>query len=862
MRPIKRVFGLSVALIFSSFSLIAGVGIADAVFGQTTRVSVSSTGDPAVTGDPANAHVANNAVLSANGRYVVFESRATNLIPGVVVTGATSQVYRYDRRTHVTDLVSRAKTAASVITPGNSVSRDPSVSADGRYVVFSSFATDLVDVADTNNGSDVFVRDMQSGTTALVSSTTTAGVETVGNASSGLNGNAGAHEISDDGRYVVFTSFATNLVDDKTNSVQQIYRKDLTTNTIERASVGALDGLAGNFASQAPAISGNGLVVAFSSAATNLVPPANTTQVYVRDFPSGTTTLESSGAATVGLPSTLPALSFDGRYVVFVTAAHLDPLDADNGNPDVFLRDRAPGGTTVAASLSGNAAGGVPSGGPSISADGRWVGFNSLDDQIVPGDVGGKTDVFLYDRDTKAVLIVSRNDADAQADQPSFGPSVSCDGHNVLFNSNATNLFPSANAFNQLYVRDVTTNGAPVLPAFAKDMTLAEGKALSLSGDFTDNDSSMWTATVDWGAGAGKQPLALVNHTISLDHTYAPGTYDLTVEVTDCSGATGALQIHLVVGAQNQAPVLPTFATNITLAEGTPLKLSGDFTDNDSTSWTATVDWGSGAGKQPLALVNKTISLDHLYAPGAYDLKVEVTDNAGATSSLMIHVVVNNVAPTVVLPPTANLPFVTMTLNAKGTFTDPGSNETYSATVDYGDGTPPQALALGPSDAAPVAGGSFTLSHTYATAKSYTVAVTVSDGNGGPTTSTMLVNVGAYTYDFGSTVFSVGRNLPVKFTVLGPDGSFVLDPSIRVDVVDAAGTVVAGPYFFGDQPSRSVMASGDSYHVNVDTRALAPGAYSLRVQFSSATLRGEFRLDTTSTAGRTPTTATRLRTAR
>jgi hypothetical protein len=241
---------------------------------------------------------------------------------------------------------------------------------------------------------------------------------------------------------------------------------------------------------------------------------------------------------------------------------------------------------------------------------------------------------------------------------------------------------------------------------------------------------------------------------------------------------------------------------------------------------------------------------------------VEVTDDANATGSLVIHVVVSNVAPSVDLLSTMDLAF-TKTLDTSGTFTDPGSTgETYTATVNYGDGTPTQALALGPYDASPLVGGSFTLHHSYAAAGTYTVVVTVSDSNGGSTTASMLVRVSGYTYEWLDPIadtFVVGRNLPVKFTVRGPDGAFVLDQSVVVDVIDANGNVVAGPYVFGDQPSRLVMWSSDSYHVNVDTKDLAPGMYWLRVTFSSPTLTGEFTLGTTGTAAATTSQKARVR---
>ncbi|HEV8671466.1 MAG TPA: PKD domain-containing protein, partial [Candidatus Limnocylindria bacterium] len=280
--------------------------------------------------------------------------------------------------------------------------------------------------------------------------------------------------------------------------------------------------------------------------------------------------------------------------------------------------------------------------------------------------------------------------------------------------------------------------------------------------------------------------------------------------------------------------------------------LNGQFSDDDSsTSWNATVDYGDGAGKQRLDLASdKTFVLDHVYAPGAYDLTVEVTDDAHATGSLVIHVVVSNVAPSVSLLSTLDLAF-SRTLDRFGTFVDPGSNETYAATVNYGDGTGTQPLALGPYSSPPNVGGSFTLHHTYASAGTYSVAVNVSDGRGDPTTATLVVKVGGYSYEFQDPVassFIVGRNLPVKFTVRGPDGTPYFDPTVQVDVIDESGSVMNGPYVFGDQPSRAVTYSGDSYHVNVDTRDLVPGMYWLRVKFSSPTLTGEFTLGTTGTA--------------
>jgi len=747
MRGNIRVFVPSVALIFS---IIAAAGIANGYAGQTSRVSVTSAGVA------ANATVS-SGVLSADGRYVVFASAASNLGTGL-------HVYRHDR-------MPPYATVQVDITPTGALSTGPSfqptVSADGRYVAFTSQAADLV-ANDTNLLQDVFVRDMQSLSTRLVSANAD---NVAGDRLSALSGLSGAHEISDDGRYIVFLSTATNLTGDAVSAFQQVYVKDMTTGSVVRASVNnATPAEPANGTTTTPVISGNGRVVAFGASAPNL--GATTSQVYVRDLDSGVTSLETPGAAAAGVASTVPVLSLDGRYLAFVTAAHLDAADADNGNTDVFLRDRV-ANTTVLASPSPNVFTGVPTSTPSISNDGRWVAYQSLDDMLVSGDVGGLIDVFLYDRDTHAITIVSRNDNGDQASgriglTASTSPSVSADGTLVLFLSNAANLGTPVTAVAQLYVRNLVSNQAPVLQPFGRDFLLAESQSMNLTWQFSDPDSSRWNATVNYGDRSGTQPLALN--------------------------------------------------------------------------------------------ADKTFVLEHLWTPGSYDVTVEVTDDAGATGTLVIHVVVSNVAPTVGLLATMDLAF-TRTLDASGTFTDPGSRgETYTAFVSYGDGTPTEQLVLGPYDASPLVGGSFTLHHTYAAAGRYTVIVAVSDSNSGSTRASMLVKVGGYSYEWFEPLgdsFVVGRNVPVKFTVRGPSGEFVLDRTVVVDVVDATSTLMAGPYTFGDQPSRSVMWSGDSYHVNVDTKDLAPGMYWLRVSFSSPTLTGSFTLATNGTVG--ATTRSRLR---
>src|SRR6185436_6210010 len=317
----KRAQTITLAILASSlvFSGLAGAFDAPAAPTRTTRESVSSTGTPASGTVQAGS-------LSANGRYVVFSSTATNL------TGAVGMhVYRHDRVTGATALVTVSKTG----TPSTAGGFAASVSADGRFVAFASAGSDFVD-GDTNGTVDIFLRDMNNGTTAMVSASQTGAAADLGVV---VNNVAGKREISDDGRYVAFASSATNLVPTSNNGKSQVYVKDMATGLVTRASVDGSNA-AGNDASSAPALSGNGRVVAFQSLAANFSPlsTSHTTQLFVRDLDVGSTTLDSvssAGAPVTAWPASAPALSFDGHFLVFETRAQLESRDRDAGTYDV-----------------------------------------------------------------------------------------------------------------------------------------------------------------------------------------------------------------------------------------------------------------------------------------------------------------------------------------------------------------------------------------------------------------------------------------------------------------------------------------------------------------------------------------------
>ncbi len=262
--------------------------------------------------------------LSADGRFVAFSSHASNLVPGD--TNNSNDVFLFDRRTETLERVSVADDG----TQGNSDSRRPSLSADGRFVAFASAASNLVP-GDTNNATDVFVFDRQSRT-----------IERISVADDGTqgNGDSTAPSLSDDGRFVAFESNASNLVHGDTIERSDVFVFDRQTRSIEQVSV-ADDGTQGNGHSGSPSLSADGRFVAFRSLASNLV-PGDTNEnwdVFVYDRQAGKIERVSLTAdATEGnAPSNQASLSADGRFLAFAShASNLVPGDT-NGTMDVFV---------------------------------------------------------------------------------------------------------------------------------------------------------------------------------------------------------------------------------------------------------------------------------------------------------------------------------------------------------------------------------------------------------------------------------------------------------------------------------------------------------------------------------------------
>lgn len=390
--------------------------------GDISLLSVSSAGR---SGDRPSSGPASNE----SGGVVAFYSDAINLVSGD--TNQARDVFVRVRELDTTERVSISSAGVQANRASQAGGGAPGLSGDGLVVAFYSMATNLV-ADDTNGQSDAFVRDRGAGTTEVVSVSSTG---ELGNGPSVFPG------LSRDGRFVVFQSLATNLVDDDTNGVADIFVRDRQEGTTERVCDVQPDR-----GSASPAISGDGQYVAFASAATNLVPGDANGKIDIFVCSRATGTVELVSVNDAGVPgdgdSILPAISDNGDIVAFKSLAdNLVPADLNNV-VDVFARDRAAGTTEL---ISANYRGGDAndfSFPPSVSGDGRFVAFGSFANNLVPGQADIVANMYVRDRQIGRTVYVDVN-AEGQLGNngvPDIPPGVSGDGRQIAFASSASNL--------------------------------------------------------------------------------------------------------------------------------------------------------------------------------------------------------------------------------------------------------------------------------------------------------------------------------------------------------------------------------------------------------------------------------------
>jgi Tol biopolymer transport system component len=398
--------------------------------GTTTRVSVSSTG---AQGDGRSV----DGRISADGGVVSFTSSSTNLVPPNV--GQGDDVYVHVLSSHVTEQVSFG--TSWYTGPSSST---PYVSADGRTVLYTSLNYDIVG-SSIDDAFDVFVKDRVTGITVQVSPNDAADDYGVG--------------LTPDGRYATY------------QAINDLVRKDLVTNQELRTSMGPLVGPPWGTPG---GLSADGAFAVFSSAASTIVPNDTNgkSDVFVHSFSDDTTvraSVASDGSQGDGdsIFEFYPAQSMspEGRYVVFSSLATNLVANDTNGVQDVYLHDRILGRTERISVASDGTEANAASSHAAVSADGRFVAFESLASNLVPGDTNLDGDVFLRDRLLGTTVRVSVSTSGRQAYGISHSPSISDDGRRIAFVSDASDLVPGdTNGFEDVFVREMPTE--PVAASF------------------------------------------------------------------------------------------------------------------------------------------------------------------------------------------------------------------------------------------------------------------------------------------------------------------------------------------------------------------------------------------------------------
>jgi Tol biopolymer transport system component len=403
---------------------------------ETTRVSIASSGIEAN-------NVSKNPSISKDGRYVAFSSDASNLVAGDA--NGEPDIFVHNRNAGDT---TRVNVTSSGIEANNDSSAS-SISADGRYVAFESDANNLV-AGDANGTSDIFVHDRSTGDTTRVSV-----------ASSGIEANDYSYHpsISADGRCVAFSSSASNLVTGDTNGRPDIFIHDRKTGKTTRVSVTS-SGIETKSDSYDPSISADGRCVAFESTASNLVTgdTNGSTDIFIHDRNTGETARVSvaSSGIEANHHNADPSISADGRYVAFSSSASNLVAGDTNGRTDIFIHDRNTGETTRVSVASSGIEANDNSFDPSISADGRYLAFVSYAGNLVAGDANGESDIFVHDRNTGETARVSVASSGIEANDYSSDPSISADGRYLAFQSGASNLVAEdTNEETDIFVNDL-----------------------------------------------------------------------------------------------------------------------------------------------------------------------------------------------------------------------------------------------------------------------------------------------------------------------------------------------------------------------------------------------------------------------
>ena len=510
--------------------------------------------------------------ISDDGTKIAYYSFAVDLVGGD--TNGFADVFLYDTTTGATTLVSAAVGGG----PSNGVSALPSISADGKKVAYHSSASDLV-VVDGNGATlDVFLYDVATGTTTLVS--TDAG----GSRSNGLSY---VPSVNADGTKIAYYSEASDLVAGDTNGMADIFVHDTVTGITTLVTIDTGGGPT-NGGSTSPSVSADGTRIAYNSQASDLVAGDTNgfADVFLHDTSTGATTRISTGTmgGTANGASYEPAISADGTRIAYWSSASDLVTGDSNGVSDVFVYDTATGATTLASVDLGGGPADDQSEVPSISADGTKVAFRSEASDLVLGDNNSFGDIFVYDIVTGVMTLITTSTSGGPTNGGSSYPSISADGARVAYYSNASDLVAGdTNVETDVFLGSI--NRDPIADSLA--VSIPEDTSVGVLGSVTatDADGDPLTFAISAGNDAGLFSIDVLTGELilvgPLDYETAT-QHVLTVTVSDGSHSVGtSATVHVNdVGGPLDVLVDPDANT---------------FDDDDGSIFEADIEWLAAA---------------------------------------------------------------------------------------------------------------------------------------------------------------------------------------------------------------------------------------------------------------------------
>lgn len=669
--------------------------------GETSRISVDSNEQEA-NGNSINASI------SADGRYVVFDSVATNLT--TADNNSTWDIFLRDRLNQNTIRL----TAGLAEGESDGASIDPVISDNGTTIVFSSSATNLVD-DDTNQVADIFRFDMINSELIRIS---------VNQDNDEGNDDSDAPDVSADGRYIVFESNATNLTSDTdSNSATDVFLFDSLTGQTERISVSSEEE-EGNGISRNPSVSDDGRFVVFDSQSNNLVDNDNNnaSDIFLRDRLLGETrriNIDNNNNEANG-DSEIPVISGNGSVVAFRSIAS-NLVENDNNNVrDIFVKDLIDNiSSRVSISSSGAEGDASTFSSPSIDASGRYIVFYSAASNLVDNDINVAWDVFVHDRELQLTFLASVSGNGDHGNASSFVPAISAGGHYVVFGSVASNFVPVDNneswdIFTHIFIQP---NRAPIADA-GDDAEIFLGESLTLDGSSSsDPDEPNPQLTYAWSIeSAPPGSVAEIEQATTINALFTPdmiGEYIISLTVND-GEVDSVADENMVTVVEN---LLPQAIIKASVTSGdAPLMINFNGSNSSDPESAQLLYHWDFADPESLQNFSSQASDTHIFnQSGQYTVMLTVTDDFGQTdqAAVVINVTAPNMPPVIQATASASSGTVPLTVDFMSNAIDE-DGDTLNYLWDFGDGS--SSVEANPM-------------HEFVQEGVFEVSLTVSDGN-------------------------------------------------------------------------------------------------------------------------------------